>query len=281
MTNTGQDIIGKYNLPWDPTLQSHLFILNEQINNEGFAEYSNTPINVLEPIIMRSLERIDNTNNGEYAIVGDGDISNLKLSLVDFLSDVVIQEICKQLSDEATDSVLNLLGLEYNSESLDSTKNTAVALYYFYVINHHDNVISYLKNIINQKFVFLTKNMKSILNGKKSLNGLKDAVGSEDIDLKVWALHLGDILAYIIDEILTFDGFMKFCIKQDPERLDNYILLQNPDFAISDDFLKQYFNQIVTKDVFYWNILIELQEYVSGLYKFKKGDDSEYINDNI
>ena len=278
MLDSNDDVIGKYHLPWDPSLQSYLFILNEQINKAGFAEYTRSPLNVLEPIILKSIERINSTDNGNTSIVGDGDHVNLKLSLVDFMNDMIIQQIIGQLSDTDENSTL---GIDYNLESLDSTKNTALALYYFYVINHADNVMDYLKRIIDQKFVFLTKNMKSILNGKKSLNGLKEAVGSDNIDMKVWAIHLSDILSYIIDEILTFDSFMKFCIKQEPERLDNYILLQNENFYISDEFIKQYFNQIVTKDVFYWNILLELQAYVAELYKIKKGEDSEYDSDNI
>ena len=281
MINLPDTVIGKYHLPWDPSLQSYLFILNNQINNEGFAQYVISPLNVLEPIILKSIERINNTNNGNDSIVGDGDHTNLKMSLVDFLNEIIIQQISAQLSDEDPDAPANNLGLDVNTESLESTKNAALALYYFFVINHADNVIDYFKQIIDQKFVFLTKNMKSILNGKKSLNGLKEAVGADDIDMKVWALHLSDILTYIIDEVLTFESFMKFGIKREPERLDNYILLQNPDFNISDDFIKQYFNQIVTKDIFYLNILLELQTYVAELYKIKKGEDNEYDSDNI
>lgn len=254
-----ESTIVKYNIPI--SLESYmagssLRTLASQVTELNLANILET--DYLEMITLFFENQI--TNEGKVDTYNG---INHAQSYLDFLNEFVIGNISKllELSDGSE------VTLDYNSENLQETKNVAMALYHFLVVNRTTNINDFFTNIIIAKKDELLQHIKDVLNKDNDTAADQfikelDYTNKIDIETVLLNIHVNEVIDCILLNMLNYDTFREFCLKYDEDRIDSYFLLDQ-DIEISSNILQHYFNTTVKNDYVSWKLRIVINRAIA------------------
>ena len=187
------------------------------------------------------------------------DLTMARIEKQKFINDA-IQRMMMILSEDDPSLVTNILN--YNENSIDSLITTAQTLYHFLYINRFENVKTFFFNyILKRRKVLLQNYRKDHLESSAFALVRQSMNDDERFDTKLLITGLPEIIQSIINsDDLGCEEFVKYMIKGDEGRIDNFTIANDDWFYLRPEIIRRYIGGIFNTPLTYSYLITELSD---------------------
>lgn len=183
---------------------------------------------------------------GYNSVIDANELDDLTMARIEkqkFINDA-IKQMMMILSEDDPSLVTNVLN--YNENSIDSLITTAQTLYHFLFINRFENVKTFFFNyILKRRKVLLQNYRKDHLESSAFALVRQSMNDDERFDTKLLITGLPEIIQSIINsDDLGCEEFVKYMIKGDEGRIDNFTIANDDWFYLRPEIIRRYIGRI-------------------------------------
>ena len=206
------------------------------------------------------------------------DLTMARIEKQKFINDA-IQRMMMILSEDDPSLVTNILN--YNENSIDSLITTAQTLYHFLYINRFENVKTFFFNyILKRRKVLLQNYRKDHLESSAFALVRQSMNDDERFDTKLLITGLPEIIQSIINsDDLGCEEFVKYMIKGDEGRIDNFTIANDDWFYLRPEIIRRYISGIFNTPLTYSYLITELSDELLDILPNKLTSQDELQTD--
>ena len=206
------------------------------------------------------------------------DLTMARIEKQKFINDA-IQRMMMILSEDDPSLVTNILN--YNENSIDSLITTAQTLYHFLYINRFENVKTFFFNyILKRRKVLLQNYRKDHLESSAFALVRQSMNDDERFDTKLLITGLPEIIQSIINsDDLGCEEFVKYMIKGDEGRIDNFTIANDDWFYLRPEIIRRYISCIFNTPLTYSYLITELSDELLDILPNKLTSQDELQTD--
>ena len=206
------------------------------------------------------------------------DLTMARIEKQKFINDA-IQRMMMILSEDDPILVTNILN--YNENSIDSLITTAQTLYHFLYINRFENVKTFFFNyILKRRKVLLQNYRKDHLESSAFALVRQSMNDDERFDTKLLITGLPEIIQSIINsDDLGCEEFVKYMIKGDEGRIDNFTIANDDWFYLRPEIIRRYISCIFNTPLTYSYLITELSDELLDILPNKLTSQDELQTD--
>lgn len=199
---------------------------------------------------------------GYNSVIDANELDDLTMARIEkqkFINDA-IKQMMMILSEDDPSLVTNILN--YNENSIDSLITTAQTLYHFLFINRFENVKTFFFNyILKRRKVLLQNYRKDHLESSAFALVRQSMNDDERFDTKLLITGLPEIIQSIINsDDLGCEEFVKYMIKGDEGRIDNFTIANDDWFYLRPEIIRRYISGIFNTPLTYSYLITELSD---------------------
>ena len=214
---------------------------------------------------------------GYNSVIDSDSVEDLTLARIEkqtFISNA-IKQMMQMLSEDDPSLVTNILN--YNENSIDSLIITAQTLYHFIFINRFDNVKTFFFNYILKRRKVLLQNYRKDHSESSSFALIRQSMNEDErFDTKLLVSGLSEIIQSIISsDDLNCEEFIKYMVKGDEGRIDNFTILNDDWFFLRPEIIRRYISGIFNTPLTYSYLITELTDELLDILPHKLTSQDE------
>ena len=219
---------------------------------------------------------------GYNSVIDSDSVEDLTLARIEkqtFISNA-IKQMMQMLSEDDPSLVTDILN--YNENSIDSLIITAQTLYHFIFINRFDNVKTFFFNYILKRRKVLLQNYRRDHSESSSFALIRQSMNEDErFDTKLLVSGLSEIIQSIISsDDLNCEEFIKYMVKGDEGRIDNFTILNDDWFFLRPEIIRRYIGGIFNTPLTYSYLITELTDELLDILPHKLTSQDEIQTDS-